>query len=99
MTVTLDPIWTSLATLIALFVGSRLKASPDFANKLSPYVTLLITFLGQVISAATAHAGVFGDIKSVAVGVVVQTILVWLSTTGAYSYVKNSIKGKTSDGK
>lgn len=94
----MDPIFTSIGSIVALGLGAWLKAKPDFSNKLIPWVTLLISFLTQLSSAvgtpAHAASGFVGDLGSMFLEVLKGTLVQWLLTTGAHSTVKNAVLKK-----
>ncbi|MGH2567215.1 MAG: hypothetical protein ACRDGA_02670 [Bacteroidota bacterium] len=97
MTFVIDPLWTTIAGAIAVYAGTKLKGNVNFKNRWIPIVTLVITALGQFVAAATASAGFF---ESIVKGVTwANALLVWLGTTGIVSVHKNTVMGKTGDGK
>lgn len=95
MNFVLDPVWTTVFAAIAIALGMYLKNKETFKNRWIPIVTAITTFIGQVIAAATAQAGFLDYVFKAAT--IVQTIGVWLATTGAVSVFKNTVLGKTGD--
>lgn len=90
----MDPIFTSIGSIVALVVGMYLKRKPDFANRFIPIVTFVISLLTQIVAAAQpAEAaflgGVFRNFGNVLLDALLQTLL----TTGAHSAGKNVFKG------
>lgn len=87
-----------LLTGIQLFVGSKLKAWPDFKNRYIPWVTLLLAILGYQLTpvaavaagvAVTAGAtpGLVSQVLGTGALVLAQTLL----TTGLHSFSKNAL--------
>ena len=89
----MDPAFTSIGSVVALVVGYFLKKNPDFANRLIPAVTFLISLLTQIVAttqpaqAAINLGGVFHGFGSILVNALIQTLL----TTGVHSTAKNTL--------
>jgi hypothetical protein len=88
----MDPIFTSVGSIVALVVGTFLKKNPNFANRLIPIVTFVISLLTQIVAATNAEAGVFGDIVKNFGNIFVNALLQTFFTTGVHSTSKNVLK-------
>jgi uncharacterized membrane protein YfbV (UPF0208 family) len=89
----MDPIFTSIGSIVALIAGTFLKKNPNFANRFIPIATFAISLLTQIVAATQAEASVFGDITKNFGGILWNALLQALLTTGAHSAGKNVLKG------
>jgi len=109
----LSLILTLLTSALALYIGSRIKAS-EASNKWIPWVTLAISFLNQLAQAiggvTPAHAAVLADsvaavapvvqhgfFHSVFFKILVNAVFQAIGVTGVVSFAKNGILGKVSE--
>lgn len=88
----MDPLITSIGSIVALIVGNRLKANPAFVNRYIPIATFVISLLTQIVAATNAQAaihlgGVFSSFGNILINSLIQTFL----TTGAHSVTKNTL--------
>jgi uncharacterized membrane protein YfbV (UPF0208 family) len=88
-----DPIFTSIGSIVALLVGAYLKRKPDFAKKFIPIVTFVISLLTQIVAAGTAEAGIFDGVVKGFGNIFINALLQALLTTGAHSAGKNVAQG------
>lgn len=91
----MDPLITGVGSVVALFVGSRLKANPAFANKYIPLATFVISLLTQIVSASQAQAAIqFGTVFHSFGNIFLNALLQTFLTTGAHSTGKNLLAAK-----
>ena len=89
----MDPIFTSIGTILALIVGYFLKKNPNFQNRFIPIATFIISLLTQIVAtaqpaqAAINLGGIFSGFGNILVNSLIQTLL----ATGAHSVGKNTI--------
>lgn len=111
----MDPtlLITLLSSALALWLGAQIKKS-NTSNKWIPWITLVISFLTQLVNAlgvAPAMAALADSVSQVpaaaahhsffhiALSILAKSILQALGVTGFVSFGKNAVLGNVSESK
>jgi len=100
---------TVLSSGLAIYLGGLIKRS-EASNKWIPWLTLVISFVNQVVVAAGGVANAMADSLSVAapaaahaslfsvfLSILVKSVIQAVGITGGVSFVKNGVLGRVSE--